>query len=440
MNVLILGSGGREHAFAWKIAQSSLLTKLYVAPGNAGTAQIAENVEINPTDFEAVASFCLEKEIRLLLVGPEAPLCAGIVDYFRERVELGFVRIIGPDKYAAQLEGSKDFAKSFMVKYGIPTAQARTFDVRNLEEGYRFLETLKPPYVLKADGLAAGKGVIITPDVDEAKLTLRNMILNAKFGKASEKVVVEEYLHGIEMSVFVLTDGSDYLILPAAKDYKRVGNNDTGLNTGGMGAVSPLPFADEQMMRHIERHIIKPTIEGIKKEKMHYMGFIFFGLMVNKNSAKVIEYNVRMGDPETEVVIPRIENDLLELLDKAVDKKLHKTTIKISPLAAATVMLVSGGYPEDYRSGQVMLGLNKLAEADVLPFHAGTKVMPPANIITNGGRVLSITGMAETLAKALEKVYKAVELVKYQGKYYRTDIGQDVLKFKRFRQPLKLKK
>ncbi|MCS7005839.1 MAG: phosphoribosylamine--glycine ligase [Cytophagales bacterium] len=428
MNVLILGSGGREHAFAWKIAQSPLLTKLYVAPGNAGTSQIAQNVEINPLDFEAVAAFCLEKEIRLVLVGPEAPLCEGIVDYFRNRVELGFVRIIGPDKFAAQLEGSKDFAKTFMKKYNIPTAEARTFSAQNIEEGYRFLERLSSPYVLKADGLAAGKGVIILNDLDEAKLTLRHMILNAKFGKASEKVLIEEHLKGIEMSVFVLTDGQDYLILPPAKDYKRVGNGDTGLNTGGMGAVSPLPFADKQLMRYIERHIIRPTIEGIKKENMHYVGFIFFGLMVTKNSAKVIEYNVRMGDPEAEVVIPLIENDLLELLDKAVDKKLHKVSLQVRPMAASTVMLVSAGYPEEYTTGVVILGLNKLSEANVIPFHAGTKMIAP-NVVTNGGRVIALTALGNTLAEALEKSYRAAEMVKYQGKYYRTDIGQDILHF-----------
>ncbi|GAL87307.1 phosphoribosylamine--glycine ligase [Sporocytophaga myxococcoides] len=424
MNILIVGSGGREHTFAWKIKQSPLCKKLFVAPGNGGTEEIATNVPIQVTEFEKLGKFCLDNQVGLVLVGPEVPLVEGIVDYFRSTDSLKQIPVIGPSKEGAQLEGSKDFSKSFMVKYGIPTAASKTFTANELNRGLEYIETQSLPIVLKADGLAAGKGVIIAQSQDEAKTALREMLEDKKFGEASAKVVIEQYLDGVELSVFTISDGSTYKILPEAKDYKRIGEKDTGLNTGGMGAVSPVPFADKAFMEKVEKKVIIPTINGLKAEGIDYVGFIFFGLMNVNGEPFVIEYNARMGDPETEVVIPRIKNDFLEVLAKVAEKKLHQVNLEVSDQTATTVMLVAGGYPEDYEKGKVISGLDKVEE--VLAFHAGT-ALKDNKMVTNGGRVIALTGLGSDIQEALAKSNKAAENIIWEKRYYRRDIGLDLL-------------
>lgn len=427
MNVLVLGSGGREHALAWKINESKLLTKLFVAPGNAGTASFAINLSLNVNDFESIKNAVLENNISLVVVGPEDPLVKGICDFFLADNELKNVGIIGPQKDGAALEGSKEFSKIFMEKYQIPTAKYQSFTNETLDEGLNFLTTLNPPYVLKADGLAAGKGVIILDNLTEAKNELTEMLSNKKFGEASAKVVIEEFLSGIELSVFVLTDGNSYKILPAAKDYKRIGEGDIGLNTGGMGAISPVPFADENFLSKVEEQVVKPTIEGLKKENINYKGFIFIGLMNNNGNPFVIEYNVRMGDPETEVVIPRIESDLLDLFHGVATQTLHEKEIKINPQTATTVMLVSGGYPEAYEKGKMISGLENIEGSTI--FHAGTTIKDN-QVVTNGGRVIAVTSFGNSLEEALEKSFKNAEKIQFEKKYYRKDIGQDLMVYK----------
>jgi len=422
MNVLILGSGGREHAFAWKIASSSSCNRLFIAPGNGGTEMVGENVDIDVNDFEKIKDFVIEEEIELVLVGPEDPLVNGIYDFFQKDERLKEISLIGPSKQGAQLEGSKKFAKEFMMRHNIPTARYKVFKEQNLEEGCAFLETLSPPYVLKADGLAAGKGVLIINNITEAKEELREMLSGSKFGEASETVVIEEFLKGVELSVFIVTDGETYKILPSAKDYKRIGEGDTGLNTGGMGAVSPVPFADRFYIEKVEREIIKPTIEGLKKEKITYKGFIFFGLINVKGHPKVIEYNVRMGDPETEVVIPRITSDFLNLLKGIGDGTFSERDLEITEDVAATVMLVSGGYPKSYEKNKQILGLETVENSIV--FHAGTK--NEQSIKTNGGRVIALTSFGENMQTALIKSFESAEKVFFEGKYYRKDIGFDL--------------
>ncbi len=423
MNILILGSGGREHTFAYKISQSKRCDKLFVAPGNAGTASIATNVELMVTDFEAVKKCVIENKIGMVVVGPEDPLVAGIADYFAETSELKNVMLIGPSKRGALLEGSKQRAKEFMLQHNIPTAAYESFTAESLEAGKVFLEKLNPPYVLKADGLAAGKGVLILNDLNEAKQELENMLANSKFGEASSKVVIEEFLDGIELSVFVLTDGQNYKILPTAKDYKRIGEGDTGLNTGGMGAVSPVPFADEVLMKKIEDRIVKPTVNGLSKEKINYKGFVFIGLIKVNNEPYVIEYNVRMGDPETEVVLPRIKTDLVDLFEATYHQNLNNINIEIDERAATTVMLVSGGYPEDYEKGKEILGLENVEGSMV--FHAGTKTVN-GKTITNGGRVLAVTSLDGDYKRALKKSYQNIEKLSFDRMQYRTDIGFDL--------------
>ncbi|TDB58109.1 phosphoribosylamine--glycine ligase [Arundinibacter roseus] len=428
MNILILGSGGREHAFAWKIAQSPLCDALFVAPGNAGTASVATNVDLSFNDFEGIASLISEKRIELVLVGPEEPLVNGIIDFLQAKPELSHVRLIGPDQTGAQLEGSKDFSKNFMQTYGIPTASYGTFTAETLDEGLAYLDAHPLPIVLKADGLAAGKGVIIAETHEEAKLCLREMLVDGKFGEAGNKVVIEQFLKGIELSVFVLTDGEHYKILPEAKDYKRIGENDTGLNTGGMGAVSPVIFADSNFLRKVEEKVVKPTLAGLKAEGIKYVGFIFIGLMNVKSEPYVIEYNVRMGDPETEVVLPRIQSDLVTLLTAAAKGTLQDTTLTISPQVAVTTVVVSGGYPGDYEKGKTIAYTDKVE--DVVVFHAGTAFNGNTEVVTNGGRVLVLTGIANSLENAVHKSQRAAQTVQFEGKYYRHDIGLDLLRLK----------
>jgi phosphoribosylamine--glycine ligase len=428
MNILILGSGGREHTFAWKIAQSPLCSQLFVAPGNAGTAIIATNIAIAATDFEALARFSIDTPIDLILVGPEEPLVLGIKNYFAQRADLKHISVIGPDQAGAQLEGSKDFAKAFMQRYGIPTAQSQTFTPANLEEGMAYVRKQSLPVVLKADGLAAGKGVIIAQTHAEAETTLHDMLANQKFGKASSKVVIEEYLDGIELSVFVLTDGVNYKILPEAKDYKRIGEGDTGPNTGGMGAVSPVPFADMAFMQKVEERIIKPTVRGLQESRFDYSGFIFIGLMNVHGNPYVIEYNVRMGDPETEVVLPRIETDFVEILKATAVQQLNQLSLTISKQVATTIVLVSGGYPGNYEKGKIITGLNNIS--DTIVFHAGTRVNGQGEVITDGGRVLAMTSLGNTLDEALQRSKKAASETNWENKYYRRDIGVDIINYK----------
>lgn len=428
MNILILGSGGREHAFAWKLSQSKKLGKLFIAPGNAGTACFGTNVNISITDFDAVKKLVLENNINMVLVGPEDPLVKGIHDFFLADVQLKNIPVVGPKKDGAQLEGSKDFSKRFMIRHHIPTARYETFTKETLNEGLKFLETLQPPYVLKADGLAGGKGVVIPTTLEDAKKELTEMLSNAKFGNASAKVVIEEFLKGIELSVFVLTDGNSYKILPSAKDYKRIGEGDTGLNTGGMGAISPVPFADEAFIKKVEDRVIIPTINGLKQEGIVYKGFIFIGLMNNNGEPYVIEYNVRMGDPETEVVIPRIKSDLLDLFEGVANGNLNEKNIELDNRFATTVMLVAGGYPEEYKKGDVITGLESVEDSIV--FQAGTTQLltPDSQLqtVTNGGRVIAITSYGNTMEEALEKSFANAKRIEYKGKYYRRDIGNDL--------------
>ncbi len=425
MNILIIGNGGREHAFAWKIKQSPRCSNLYVAPGNAGTSLVAENIPIEVDEFEKLGNFCVDNKIHLVVVGPEIPLVKGIRDYFEANTQLKNILMVGPGKEGAQLEGSKDFSKQFMLRNNIPTARAKTFYPHQLAEAIRYLETCKPPLVLKADGLAAGKGVIITSDLQEAKETMREMLEEKKFGEASSKVLVEEFLDGIELSVFVLTDGEDYVILPEAKDYKRIGDGDTGPNTGGMGAVSPVVFADGEFMKKVEDKVIKPTVAGLKKEGIAYKGFIFVGLMNVNGEPYVIEYNARMGDPETEVVLPRIESDLVELLLAAATGELKGKTISIRKYFAVTVVLASGGYPNAFEKGKNITGL--AADKNATVFHAGTKP-EGKNILTHGGRVMTVTGTGPTLSAAIQKAYSLAAPIQWDGIYFRKDIGQDLLK------------
>ncbi|MCF8256619.1 MAG: phosphoribosylamine--glycine ligase [Flavobacteriales bacterium] len=424
MNVLLLGSGGREHAFAWKMAQSPSLSKLYVAPGNAGTREVATNVDMDAMDFRAIREFVLGNGIHLVIVGPEAPLVAGITDFFKADPSLRYIPVIGPSQMGAQLEGSKDFSKAFMMRHGIPTAQYHSFTADTLEQGLGFLETLEAPYVLKADGLAAGKGVLICDELVEARVELTSMLLDAKFGDASKKVVIEEFLRGIELSVFVVTDGKSYRILPSAKDYKRIGEGDTGLNTGGMGAVSPVPFADQAFIAKVEEQVVRPTIAGLAKDGIDYTGFIFIGLMNVNGNPFVIEYNVRMGDPETEVVIPRIQSDLLGLFEAMGNRELESYALTVDPRTACTVMLVADGYPGNYEKGHRITGLDRVEGSTV--FHAGT-TLKDGHVVTNGGRVLTVTSMGESLEEALERSFANAEIIDYAGKYYRSDIGTDLL-------------
>jgi phosphoribosylamine--glycine ligase len=423
MNILILGSGGREHTFAYKISQSKRCNHLFVAPGNAGTSEIATNVSISVNDFEAIKNCVINNDITMVIVGPEDPLVNGIADYFLATKELKNVMLIGPSKAGALLEGSKERAKEFMMDHQIPTAEYQSFTKETLKEGKLFLDTLNPPFVLKADGLAAGKGVLILNDIDEAKNELEEMLSNSKFGTASSTVVIEEFLDGIELSVFVLTDGKNYKILPTAKDYKRIGEGDTGLNTGGMGAISPVPFADGILMKKIEERIVIPTISGLIKENIDYKGFVFIGLINVNDEPFVIEYNVRMGDPETEVVLPRIKSDLVDLFEATFHQELDKTFIEIDERAATTVMLVSGGYPEAYEKGKLILGIENVQDSIV--FHAGTTIKNN-KIVTNGGRVLAITSMDLDYKKALEKSYQNIEKLNFDAMNYRKDIGYDL--------------
>lgn len=423
MNVLILGSGGREHAIAWKINQSPLLTKLFIAPGNAGTANLGKNIPISLHDFEEIKRCVIDHDIKMVIVGPEDPLANGIHDFFLANESLAKIPVIGPCKSGARLEGSKDFAKKFMRRNNIPTASYRSFSSQNIKEGEAFLESLTPPYVLKADGLAAGKGVIITENLEEAKNTLSEMISESKFGDAGNTVVIEEFLDGIEVSVFAISDGTHYSILPTAKDYKRIGEKDSGLNTGGMGAISPVHFANKEFLETVEEKIIKPTFEGLKNENIPYSGFLYFGLINVKNEPYVIEYNVRLGDPETEAVIPRIESDLLSLFSSVANGTLQNEKIQISKQSASTIVLVANGYPEAYEKGDAITCYNNIKDSIV--FHAGTKE-ENKNIVTNGGRVMAITSFGESMQEALEKSYSTAEKIQFKGKYYRKDIGFDL--------------
>jgi phosphoribosylamine--glycine ligase len=425
MNILIIGNGGREHAFAWKIKQSPLCENLYVAPGNAGTALDAINVAIAVDDFGNLGRFCVDKKIDLLLVGPEVPLVKGIRNYFESNSQLKNILVVGPDRDGAQLEGSKDFSKQFMLRHNIPTAKAKTFSSSQTKEAQQYIERFNSPIVLKADGLAAGKGVVIAESIAEAKTAVQEMLEEKKFGEASSKVLVEEFLDGIELSVFVLTDGKDYVILPEAKDYKRIGDHDTGPNTGGMGSVSPVPFADQSFMKKVEEKIIKPTVDGLKKEGIHYQGFIFIGLMKVKDEPYVIEYNARMGDPETQSVMMRTKSDFVELLVACAKGELKNKSIEIDPDFAVTVVMAAGGYPDNYEKGKIISGLNN-AIAKI--FHAGTKSTDD-KVVTEGGRVLAVTGKGKTLNDAIQDSYNTVQKIKWEDSYYRKDIGQDLLKF-----------
>jgi phosphoribosylamine--glycine ligase len=424
MRVLLLGSGGREHALAWKIAQSSQLEELFIAPGNAGTRLHGKNVNLRPTDFPAIKQFVLDNRVNMVVVGPEEPLVKGIHDYFLADDALKSVPVIGPGKIAAQLEGSKDFAKQFMLRHAIPTAKYATFTKETLTQGYAFLDGMKAPYVLKADGLAAGKGVVILDDLAEAKLELKAMLEDAKFGDASASVVIEQFLSGIELSVFVITDGDAYKLLPEAKDYKRIGEGDTGLNTGGMGAVSPVPFADAAFMDKVKNQVIIPTVKGLKQDNIPYKGFIFFGLINVKGDPFVIEYNCRLGDPETEVIIPRLKSDILDLFEGVASNTLSERDVQFVDKCATTVMMVSGGYPNAYKKGKQIFGLNSIS--DSLVFHAGTSHDGPA-VLSDGGRVLAVTSYGKTLDIALAKSYLAVDKIEFDGAYFRKDIGFDVV-------------
>ena len=424
MKILLLGSGGREHALAWKIAQSSILDELFIAPGNAGTRQFGKNVAISPTDFTAIKDFVLDNCIEMVVVGPEEPLVNGIYDFFKLEEKLRKVALIGPSKIGAQLEGSKDFAKAFMNRHSIPTAKYGTFTAETIEEGIKFLRNMKAPYVLKADGLAAGKGVLILKNLDEAELELRSMLEHQKFGKASAKVVIEQFLAGIELSVFVITDGDSFKLLPEAKDYKRIGEGDTGLNTGGMGAVSPVPFADAAFMDKVHNRIIVPTVKGLKTEGIDYKGFIFFGLISVKGDPYVIEYNCRMGDPETEVVIPRLKSDIIDLFEGVATNTLSERDIQFTDKSVATIMMVAGGYPESYEKGKQIYGLNGIV--DSLVFHAGT-VSDGPSVLTAGGRVLAVTAYGKNLEVAIEKSYDSISKIQFENAFFRKDIGYDVI-------------
>ena len=424
MNILILGSGGREHAFALKLSQSTKINQLFVAPGNAGTHQIAQNIAIDPTDFEAVKETVLVNDIQMVVVGPEAPLVAGVHDFFLADSELKHIPVIGPKKDGALLEGSKDFSKQFMQKHGVPTARYQSFTKENLEDGFTFLETLAPPFVLKADGLAAGKGVLILNSLEEAKAELEEMVANQKFGEASTTVVIEEFLKGIELSVFVLTDGINYKILPSAKDYKRIGEGDTGLNTGGMGAISPVPFADDAFLNKVEELVVKPTVAGLQKDGIDYRGFIFIGLMNDNGNPSVVEYNVRMGDPETEVVLPRIESDLFELFEGVANQNLNEKSFSVIDKTATTVMLVSGGYPEAYEKNKEITGFDNLEKSTV--YHAGTNINEGV-VVTSGGRVMAITSLGDSIEEALEKSYQSIDAIHFDKMNYRKDIGFDLV-------------
>ena len=422
MNVLVIGSGGREHAFAWKLAQSNKVDQLFIAPGNAGTSQVGTNLDIGVNDFDKIKNAVLANNIKMVVVGPEDPLVNGIRDFFEADSEINDVSVIGPNAMGAKLEGSKEYSKEFMKRHNIPTARYASFTKENIDEGYQFLESLQPPYVLKADGLAAGKGVLILENLSIAKLELEAMLANAKFGIASKKVVIEEFLTGIELSVFVLTDGDSYKILPEAKDYKRIEEGDVGLNTGGMGAISPVPYAQGEFLKKVEEQVVKPTVNGLKKDGFNYKGFIFIGLMNQNGEPQVIEYNVRMGDPETEAVIPRIKSDLMDLFEGVANETLHEKEFEIDSRTATTVVMVSGGYPENYEKGKEVSGLN---ETDCTVFHSGTK-SDNGTVITNGGRVFAVTGMANSQEEALASAYKNVQKIKFDKVNYRTDIGFDL--------------
>lgn len=423
MKILLLGSGGREHALAWKMLQSSKCEELFVGPGNAGTAKIAKNVNVNPNDFEAVKATVLELKIDMVVVGPEDPLVKGIVDFFKKDAQINHIPVIGPSMKGAQLEGSKDFAKEFLFKHNIPTAAYATFTKDTVEEGKKFLETLKAPYVLKADGLAAGKGVVILEDINEAKAELENMLVDAKFGDASSKVVIEEFLAGIELSCFVLTDGKSYKLLPTAKDYKRIGEGDKGLNTGGMGAVSPVPFATPEFLKKVEDRVVIPTVRGLQEDKLDFKGFVFIGIIKVGDDPYVIEYNVRMGDPETEVVMPRVKTDLVALFEAIANETLGDMEIELDERTATTVMLVSGGYPEDYEKGKVITGIEEVQDSIV--FHAGT-ALKDGEVVTNGGRVLAVTSFGNTYDEALKKSYQNIDKLNFDKIYFRSDIGFDL--------------
>ena len=423
MNILILGSGGREHALAWKLAKSKTPNKLFIAPGNAGTSQLGTNLNIDINEFLKVKKEILKHAINLIVVGPEVPLVNGFHDFVYADKDLKHVQVIGPKKIGAQLEGSKKFAKEFMLRHHIPTAKYKSFNATSLNDGYKFLESLSPPYVLKADGLAAGKGVVILDNLQKAKTELKEMLSNKKFGNASTEVVIEEFLDGIEMSCFVLTDGKHYISLPNAKDYKRIGEGDTGLNTGGMGAISPVPFADDAFMGKVEEKVIKPTMSGLQKDNIEYQGFIFIGLIKVNDEPFVIEYNVRLGDPETEVIIPRLKTDLIEIFVATTNQRLNKIKVEFDQRSAATVMLVSGGYPEGYEKGKIISGIKTVKDSII--FHAGTH-LEDDRALTNGGRVLAVTSYGETFREAVNQSYKSIEKVKFDNMYFRKDIGFDL--------------